>query len=90
MIYTDNIGNLGIRAIATKQGLVIVFNKHALASLKTGKYGSVDLVSGGKKLHVKFMRDTTFKKMQRDEELMIEASKNHDQEIEDMAKELTE
>ena len=86
----NNFGNSGIRAVATKQGLVITFTKHALVALKTGKYGSVDLVSGGQKLHVKFMRDKTFKEMRRNEELMVEAAKEQEKEIADMAKELAE
>jgi len=89
MIHSSiNFGNAGIRAVATKEGLIIIFNKSALACLKNGKHGSVDLISGGNKLHVKFMRDTTFKEMERCKELMIEADKEQQKDIEDLAKEL--
>jgi len=84
---SDNFGNTGIRAVATKEGLVIVFNKHALTALKAGKFGSVDLVSGGKKLHVKFMRDNTFKRLQYNENLAV---MEQQQEIQDIAKELAQ
>ncbi len=90
MIYDNNFGNAGIKAIATTQGLTITFNRRALLALKSGKYGSIDLVSGGTKLHLKLMRDSTFKQMQHDNEIHVATMKEQQKDIEDLASELTE
>lgn len=89
MIYNNNFGNAGIKAIATTDGLTITFNRGALLAMKKGKYGSIDLVSGGKKLHLKLMRDSTFKQMQHDKEIHVATMKEQQKDIEDLALELS-
>lgn len=84
----DNFGNSGIRAVATQDGLAIIFHKRALLAMKAGKYGSIDLVSGGKKLHLKLMRDSTFRQMEKDKKLQVAAVQEQQQGIEDLASEL--
>lgn len=48
-----------VRVIPSPEGMIVVFNKHALRQMKDG--GSVDvmLANGDRKMRMMFMRDTT-------------------------------
>lgn len=86
------MGNL--KAIPTKDGLVICFNKHELTHLKTGGISVLNLVTGGERVKMQFMRDTTFKKQKKQLQVIAEATQKQEtelkQDIEGIANELVE
>lgn len=69
-----------VKAIPTKDGLVVVFNKHELAHLKGGGISNLNLVSGGQNIKISFMRDTTFKRQEK--RLQVIAASTEEQEAE--------
>lgn len=73
------MGNL--KAIATKEGLVVVMNKHELVHLKNGGVSNLTLISGGQKVHITFMRDTTFKAQRRQLQVLADKTAEHEQEL---------
>ena len=75
------MGNL--KAIATKDGLVVVMNKHELAHLKNGGMSNLTLVSGGQKVHIRFMRDTTFKAQRRQLQVLVDQTAEQEKELKD-------
>lgn len=84
------MGNL--KAIPTKDGLVVCFSKHELAHLKGGGISTLTLVSGGQKTKMTFMRDTTFKKQKKQLQVIAEATQEQEielkQDIEGLANDL--
>ncbi len=83
-----------IKAIPTKDGLVVAFNKHELAHIKGGGMSNLTLVTGGQRVKMTFMRDTTFKKEKRRllviEETAQEQAKELKADIEGIANDLIE
>lgn len=83
-----------VKAIPTKDGLVVAFSKHELVNLKTGGTINLNLVSGGQRVKMMFMRDTTFKKQKRQLQVIAEATQEQEkelkQDIEGLANDLAE
>ena len=77
-----------VRAISTKTGLVLSLTKHAIKKMKNGGELSIDLVSGTTKLHVKMMRDSTYRAKERERFKAAEEEQNAQEQIRELAKEL--
>ncbi len=78
----------GVRAISTKTGLVLSLTKHAIKKMKDGGELSIDLVTGTTKLHVKLMRDTTYRARERERLKDAEEQQDTQKQIRDLAKDL--
>ena len=78
----------GVRAISTKTGLVLSLTKHAIKKMKDCGELSIDLVTGTTKLHVKLMRDTTYRARERERLKDAEEQQDTQKQIRDLAKDL--
>lgn len=78
----------GVKAISTNSGLVISLTKHAIKKMKDGGELSIDLVSGNTKLHVKLMRDSTYKADKRKMDKETLEQQDSEQQIKDLAERL--
>lgn len=59
---------MNIEVHQAPEGMIISMNKHALTAIKNGHVGDLNLVSGGNTLKVQLMRDTTFRRIKKDQE----------------------
>jgi len=73
--------NVNVKAISTKDGLVVAFSKHELAHMKNGGMTNLNLVSGGQRVKMMFMRDTTFKKQERQLQVLTQDTAEQEAEL---------